>query len=94
MNFDLSKHINNELCRLASGKLNAEDVIGIIKKFIDGERSFVCRLKYNRLIFYKKGFVSMQEFTKKKNTDSSNRLHINLAENTCFLLEGIGVKLM
>ncbi len=160
MNFDLSEHINNELCRLSSGKLNNDDVIAIdpgdiskpyakemehlcgiwdgshqqgskgyhlcqiviantehtkvvpcyshlwsskeenyqdkraeifkaidtltkyvgnkgiwaidregddnniIKKFIDDEKTFVTRLKYNRLILYKKSFVTMQQFTK------------------------------
>ena len=29
MNFDLSEHINNELCRLSSNKLHADDVIAI-----------------------------------------------------------------
>ena len=29
MNFDLSDHINNELCRLSSSKLHADDVIAI-----------------------------------------------------------------
>lgn len=36
----------------------------IIKKFIDDEKIFVTRLKYNRLILYKKSFVTMQAFTK------------------------------
>ena len=36
----------------------------IIKKFIDDEKTFVTRLKYNRLILYKKSFVTMQAFTK------------------------------
>ena len=36
----------------------------IIKKFIDDEKTFVTRLKYNRLILYKKNFVIMQQFTK------------------------------
>lgn len=160
MNFDLSGHINNELCRLSAGKLNNEDVIAIdpgdinkpyakemehlcgiwdgshqtkargyhlcqiviantehtkvvpcyshlwsseeenyqgkqaeifkaidtltkhvgnkgiwaidregddnsiIRKFIDDDKTFVTRLKYNRLILYKKSFVTMQAFTK------------------------------
>lgn len=170
MNFDLSEHINNELCRLSSGKLNNEDVIAIdpgdiskpyakemehlcgiwdgshqkaergyhlcqiviantehtkvvpcyshlwsseeenyqgkqseifkaidtltkyvgnkgiwaidregddnniIKKFIDDEKTFVTRLKYNRLILYKKSFVTMQQFT--KNIETPHRAKI------------------
>jgi hypothetical protein len=170
MNFDLSEHINNELCRLSAGKLNNEDVIAIdpgdiskpyakemehlcgiwdgsyqkgargyhlcqiviantehtkvvpcyshlwssedenyqgkraeifkaidtltkyvgnkgiwaidregddnniIQKFIDDEKTFVTRLKYNRLILYKKSFVTMQEFT--KNIETPHRAKI------------------
>lgn len=170
MNFNLSDHINNELCRLSLGKLNNEDVIAIdpgdiskpyakemehlcgiwdgsrqkgargyhlcqiviantehtkvvpcyshlwsseeenyqskqteifkaidtltkyvgnkgiwaidregddnniIKKFIDDEKTFVTRLKYNRLILYKKSFVTMQQFT--KNIETPHRAKI------------------
>lgn len=164
MNFDLSEHINDELCRLSAGKVNNDDVIAIdpgdiskphakemeylcgiwdgseqtkdigyhlcqiviantehtkvvpcyshlwsskeenyqgkqaeifkaidtlskyignkgiwaidregddnsiIEKFINDEKTFVTRLKYNRLILYKKSFITMQEFTKKIET--------------------------
>lgn len=161
MTFDLSEHINEELCRLAAGKINNDDVIAIdpgdinkpyakdmehlcgiwdgskqskakgyhlcqivvantehtkviptyshlwsseepgyegkqaeifkaidtltkyignkgiwaidregddnsiITKFLNDEKTFVTRLKYNRLILYQKSFITMQEFTRK-----------------------------
>lgn len=176
MNFDLSEHINNELCRLSSSKLHADDVIAIdpgdiskpyakemehlcgiwdgshqkgargyhlcqiviantehtkvvpcyshlwsseeenyqgkqaeifkaidtltkhvgnkgiwaidregddnsiIKKFIDDEKTFVTRLKYNRLILYKKSFVTMQQFTKTIETPHKAKI-ISYEEN-------------
>ena len=170
MNFDLSDHINHELCRLSSNKLNNDDVIAIdpgdinkpyakdmehlcgiwdgskqkgargyhlcqiviantehtkvlpayshlwsskepgyidkqteifkaidsltkytgnkgiwaidregddnaiINKFIIEKKTFVTRLKYNRLILFRKSFVTMQEFTKRIETPHKGKV--------------------
>ena len=53
------------LCNKGIWAIDREsDDNNIIKKFIDDEKTFVTRLKYNRLILYKKSFVIMQQFTK------------------------------
>ena len=51
-----------------------DDDNNIIKKFIDDEKTFVTRLKYNRLILYKKSFVTMQQLT--KNIETPHRAKI------------------
>ena len=45
------------LCNKGIWAIDREgDDNNIIKKFIDNEKTFVTRLKYNRLIIYKKSF--------------------------------------
>jgi hypothetical protein len=43
----------------------SQKIIQLFQTFIDDEKTFVARLKHNRLILYKKSFVTMQQFTKK-----------------------------
>ena len=58
----LTKHIGNK----GIWAIDREgDDNNIIKKFLDDKKIFVTRLKYNRLILYKKSFVTMQAFTKR-----------------------------
>jgi len=46
----------------------SQKIIQLFQTFIDDEKTFVARLKHNRLILYKKSFVTMQRFTKKIET--------------------------